>query len=95
MVGVAPHAFSLDWEVLTLGCYFSKVAKPHNSPEILLFFFFLFLLFRAAPVAYGVPRLGVKSELQLKPIPQPRQRGIRTASVTDTTAHSNARSLTH
>ena len=37
-----------------------------------------------------VPRLGVKSELQL-----PQQHQIRAASVTYTTAHSNAGSLTH
>ena len=36
-----------------------------------------------------VPRLGVALELQLQ------QHQIRAASVTDTTAHSNARSLTY
>ena len=39
-----------------------------------------------------VPRLGVKLELQL---PQPQQCGIQMESVTYTTAHSNAESLTH
>ena len=35
------------------------------------FLFVCFLLFRAAPVAMEVPRLGVKLELQLLPQPQP------------------------
>ena len=34
----------------------------NSTPGVL---FVCFLLFRAAPVAYEVPRLGVKSELQL------------------------------
>ena len=42
-----------------------------------------------------VPRLGVKSELQLPPTPQPQQRGVWAASVTYTTAHDNDGSLTH
>ena len=40
------------------------------------------------------PRLGVESELQLKPIPQPQQHWIRASSVTHTAACSNAGSLT-
>ena len=42
-----------------------------------------------------VPRLVVESELQLRPTSQPLQYGIQAASVTYTTAHGNARSLTH
>ena len=42
-----------------------------------------------------VPRLGVKSELQLGPIPQPRQYRIWATSATYTTACGNAGSLTH
>ena len=48
-----------------------------------------------------VPRLGVKSELQLlaytraTATPEPQQRQIRAVSVTYTTAHGNAGSLTH
>ena len=41
-----------------------------------------------------VPRLGFELELQL-PMPQTQQQRIQAASVTYTTAHSNARSLTH
>ena len=42
-----------------------------------------------------VPGLGVKSELQLRPIPQPQQHQIQAASVTSTAAYGNAGSLTH
>ena len=35
-----------------------------------------FFLFPAAPSAYGSSRPGVKSELHLQPIPQPRQQWI-------------------
>ena len=42
-----------------------------------------------------IPRLGVKLELPLWPLPQPQQRGIWAGSSTYTTAHDNTRSLTH
>ena len=42
-----------------------------------------------------VPRLGVESELYGRPMPKPQQCGIQAASVTYTTAHGNAESLTH
>ena len=42
-----------------------------------------------------IPRLGVESELQLRPTPQPQQRRIRSPPVTYTTAHGNARTLTY
>ena len=42
-----------------------------------------------------VPRLGVQSELQLRPIPQPQQRRTRAATSTYTTAQGNAGSLIH
>ena len=41
------------------------------------------------PVAYGVPRLGVKLELQPWPTPQPQQCQIRGASVTYPISCSN------
>ena len=60
------------------------------------FFFFFFFLFRATCVAYEIPRLGVKSELQLPAytIATVKQ---DPSHVWDyiTTAHDNARSLTH
>ena len=42
-----------------------------------------------------VPRTRVESEHSCGPTPQPQQRRIWASSVTYTTAHSNARSLTH
>ena len=39
----------------------SEVCGPKEKFSFSFFFFFL----RAAPAAYGVPRLGVESELQL------------------------------
>ena len=57
--------------------------------ENLFFLFSFFLLFRPAPAAYmEVPRLGVRSELQLLVY-------TTAASATYTTAHGNTRSLTH
>ena len=50
--------------------------------------------FRAIPAAYGSSRLGVELELQGPATPQPQQCIICAASVTYTTAHGNARSLT-
>ena len=61
----------------------------------LFFSFFFFFLFRAAFASYGNPRLGVHLELQLLAYTQPQQCGIRAESLTYTTAHGNARSLTY
>ena len=58
----------------------------------MLFFFFLF---RAAPVAYEIPWLGVELELQMKSIPQSQQLGIQAISANYDAACGNARSLTH
>ena len=64
-----------------------------TADEISFLFFFV-CLFRAE--AYGmVPRLGAKLELQVPPTPQPQQHMIRVVSVTYTTAHGDAGSLTH
>ena len=42
-----------------------------------------------------VPRLGVQSEQQLSAYSQPQQHLIRAEFATYTTAHGNARTLTH
>ena len=42
-----------------------------------------------------VPRIGVESGYSCQPPPQPQQCGIQAASVTFTTAHGSAESLTH
>ena len=58
--------------------------------------FILFFCFSGPhPCHMEVPKLGVKSELQLQPTPQPQRCGIRAVSVTYTTALGNAGSLTH
>ena len=58
------------------------------------FFFFFFVLLGPCPQHTEVPRLGVDSELQLWPMPQPQQCGIQAGSVTYTAAHHNTGSLT-
>ena len=62
---------------------------------VLNFFFFLFFFFfRAAPVTYGGSQAGGPIGATASgPMSQPEQRGFRASSVTYTTAHRNARSL--
>ena len=64
----------------------------HNSER---FFFAFFFFLGLHPRHMEVPSLGVKSELQLRPTPQPQQHQIWATPVTHTTAHGNARSLTY
>ena len=54
----------------------------------------LFLLFRATCAAYGCS-VGLKWSCSRWPTPQSQQHRIRAISVTYTTAHGNAGSLTH
>ena len=57
---------------------------------------FYFLLFMAAPVAYGSSQArGQTAAPAAGPTPQPQQHGIQAVSATYTTAHDNIRSLTH
>ena len=58
---VKDPAMSMLWLWLLLWQEFD----PSLSGNVLIFKFLKFLLFRAPPAAYEVPRLGVKSELQL------------------------------
>ena len=65
-------------------------------PEVTALNYFFFFLFRAALVAYG----GSQARSQIASYswqltPQTQQCKIQTASATYTTAHDNARSLTH
>ena len=61
------------------------------------FLFFPFLFFSLGPHLWHmeVSRLGVQSELQLQPTPQPGQHWIQATSVIYTAACGNAGSLTH
>ena len=58
--------------------------------------FCLFLLFKAAPTAYGGSQArGPIGAAATGLCTQPQQLGVQAESVTYTTAHSNAGSLTH
>ena len=60
--------------------------------SLINYFFFLFWLYLWH---MDVPGLGVKLELQLWRMPQPKQRRIQVASKTYATAYGNVGSLTH
>ena len=100
--------FQSDGNVLYLDCavklqawiHLSKLIKPymlktgvfyHASNNSITFFFFFS---RAEPMAYGgsQARGPVRAEAGW---PMPQQRRIQATSATYTTAHGNARSLTH
>ena len=84
-------------------CPFSqqpKLRRQQREKEVnFLFAFFLFFIFylRAVLTAYGgsQARVPIRAEAASLPMPEPQQRRIRAASATYTTAHGNARSLTH
>ena len=61
---------------------------------VFFFFFFFFLLFRATQQHMAVPRLGSNQSFSCGSMPQLQQHRIQAVSLTYTTAHSNARSLT-
>ena len=65
--------------------------KWGNAHRRHIFFFFP----SAVAVAYGSAPLGVELELQLWPMPQPRQHWIRASSVAYVVAWGNTGSLTH
>ena len=56
---------------------------------------FIFLIFRAAPTAYGVSQARGQIGATAAGLRHSHQHQIRAASATHTTAHGNARSLTH
>ena len=60
------------------------------------FFFFFFLLFKGHTTAYGGSRARDRiGSYSCQPTLPPQQCRIRAGSATYTTAHGNARSLTH
>ena len=71
-----------------LGDFMTQVTGGGRSD--FLFYFILFLSFRAAPVAYGFSQAGD----QIGAVAT-GQRQIQATSFSCTTAHGNARSLTH
>ena len=68
-----------------------------NCMSVCLSFFlsFFFCFLGPHPWHMKVPRLGLNWSYSCQPIQQPQQRRIQAASVTYTTAHSNARSPIH
>ena len=62
---------------------------------LILFFFFFFVFSRAASAACGGSQArGLNQSCCYQPAPEPQPRRIWAASLTYTTAHGNARSLT-
>ena len=71
-----------------------SVGKSLILPIYVLCLFVLF--FRATPMAYGSSQArGWIGATAAEPTPQPQHYQIRAVSLTYTTAHGNARSLTH
>ena len=70
-----------------------KSSFLRKAKELVSTFFFLF---RATLVAYGGSQArGSSQSCSCQPMPQPQHRQIQAKSVTCTTAHGNAGSLTH
>ena len=72
---------------------------PDADHPIYLFiylFIFVFCLFRATPAAYGSSQArGLIGAVAARPMPEPQPCQIQVESATYSTAHGNARSLTH
>ena len=84
--------FGLLWIMLL--CYELSCATFYM--DICLHFFFLSFVFIGPNLRHmEVPRHGLNQSCSRWPTPQPQQHRIWAASATYTTAHSNARSLTH
>ena len=89
---------------------FSKNSTLYPK-TLFCFVFLSFVIFRAAPAAHGGSQArgliraiaagllqshsNSGSKPHLRPTPEPQQLGIQTTSAAYTTAHGNARSLTH
>ena len=69
--------------------------NPYTETFLIFIYLFIFVFLGVYPQHMEVPRLGVKSELQLPVYTGAQQRRIRAASATYTTARGNAGSLTH
>ena len=94
--------WSMSWTASLPFCFaryvsFQSLHNEQCQPEF--FFVCFFALSRAAPAAYGGPRLGVELELQLlayaRATATQDPSHVCSASATYTTAHGNAGSLTY
>ena len=71
-------------------------SQNYQDPVFLFFFSFYFFVFLGLHMQHTeVPRLGVKSELQLLVYTTATATGIQAMSVTYAAVHSSTRSLTH
>ena len=87
-----------QWNMVPLPSRDKNFFKVNLQVKIVawLHLFCLFLLSRAAPVGtWKFPGEGSNGSCSCRPTPQPQQLSIWAASVTYTTAHGNAGSLTH
>ena len=95
--------YLFDNKVITLDPSYVQIKCIWNFTYTLLdgvsflFFFCLFAISMAGPAAYGGSQARglIGGSYSCRPTPQPQQRGIQAKSVTYTTAHGNAGSLTH
>ena len=75
-------------------CEVGNKSRSQRGVQMIIVMFFAF--FRAAPAAYGGSKAkGLNRSYSCWPTPQPQQCQILATSVTYTTAHGNAGSLTH
>ena len=89
-------AFVYTYFVHSSDCFLSMCLEREPQKNIKPFFFVFFAFSRAAPSGYGGSQArGSNRSCSCQPTPEPQQLRIRAKSATYTTAHSNARSLTH
>ena len=85
-----PYAAGAAQEIATTT---TTTKKRTRGPPAFIFLFFCFLGSHLQHME--VPRLGSNRSYSCRPTPQPQQCQIRAVSMTHSTAHGNARSLTH
>ena len=90
------------WQYQILNTLSKARIESATSWTLVGFFFFFFFFFCLFAIFLGrsrgtwrFPGKGSNRSCSHRPTPEPQQRGIRAASATYTTAHGNARSLTH
>ena len=82
--------------IVILFSFFEELPfKLHFITITIIIIIVIIICFLGPPVAYEVPRLGVEWELQLPAYTTATAVPNESVSVTYTTAHGNAKSLTH
>ena len=87
------HLWLCLW--VSVGSLGSPLPLTLTQRSVFFLFVCLFCLFRVCPQHIYVPRLESHRSYSCRSTPQPQQHQIQATSVTCTTAHGNARSLTH